>query len=108
MRKAAGSAILPDIIVYSPLLDFRAPGPNALFYCNTVGIRRLAADGSPQAGGERYRPGEEDSRAGAALERLGTEKGRDVATAVQHTGDFDALCAFTIEDHVIADREAPD
>ena len=79
-----------------------------MLYFTTVGIRQLAADGSRQTGGERHRPGEENSRAGAALERLGTEKGRDVATAVQHTGDFDALCAFTIEDHVIADREAPE
>jgi hypothetical protein len=42
-----------------------------------------------------------------ALERFRNEKGRDVATAVQHASDFDAVGAFAIEDHVVADGEAP-
>jgi hypothetical protein len=38
----------------------------------------------------------------------GTEKRRDIATAVEHASDFDALGAFAIKDRVIADGEAPD
>jgi hypothetical protein len=40
--------------------------------------------------------------------RSGREKRRDIAMAMYQASDFDALEAFAIKDHVVADCEAPD
>jgi hypothetical protein len=42
------------------------------------------------------------------VHRSGREKRRDIAMAMYQASDFDALDAFAIKDHVVADREAPD